>query len=217
MRVYVTVRSWGMRLICSCVSTTMASVPGVLVTSSPCARFPNSFPKARDHVCDRTGSVRSFLYLVIDSPVTGCMTGAQKCSHVHGMAWDEGRVAYVWMAMALSAAVEYRRGDRRAILGERRRSLLGSSGATLLAGWAGGVAVIMGAVGLAMGALVGGELLRVVRKWMRGAVRVISGAVGLVDVGQLAMRPPFVGCHGRVAGSYPGVAAGAFPVNLRIA
>ena len=72
----------------------MESVPGVLVTLSPWARLPNSLPKARDHVCARIGSVTSFLYFVIDSPVLGCMTGAQKCSHVHGMAWDVGRGAY---------------------------------------------------------------------------------------------------------------------------
>lgn len=71
----------------------MESVPGVLVTLSPCVRFPNCFPNAWDHVCDRIGLFKSFLYLVIDSPVMGCMTGAQKCSHVHGMAWDVGNDA----------------------------------------------------------------------------------------------------------------------------
>ena len=48
------------------------------------------------------------------------MTGAQKCSHVHGMAWVVGIACSGWMARVLSAAWEYVRGVSSAILGERR-------------------------------------------------------------------------------------------------
>ena len=44
------------------------SVPGVSVTLSPCTRFPNSLPKARDHTCLVIGSAMSLLYFVMDSP-----------------------------------------------------------------------------------------------------------------------------------------------------
>ena len=118
----------------------MESVPGVLVTLSPWARLPNSLPNARDHVCARIGSLTSFLYFVMDSPVWGCITGAQKCSHVHGMACEVGRGAYDWMAIALSAACEYRRGVSRAIRGERR----GLSGGCM-----------SGVAGVALGSIVG--------------------------------------------------------------
>lgn len=91
MRVYMTVQLCRMHRICLCVSTKMESVPGVLMSLLPCTRFPNSFPNVQDHVCASIGSFRSFLYFVIDLPVTGCMTGAQKCSHIHGIAWDVGR------------------------------------------------------------------------------------------------------------------------------
>jgi len=136
------------------------------VRSSPCARFPNSFPKARDHVCVRMGSVTSFLYFVIDSPVLGCTTGAQKCSHVHGMACDVGSGAWVWIAIALSAAVEYSRGVSRAIRGERRGSIVGcKSGSGVVcrstsAGAVAGMSVLRRLVGAAVGAG-GGMLLRV--------------------------------------------------------
>lgn len=120
MRVYVIVRSLGIARICSCVMTNMESVPLVLVTSSPWARFPNSFPNARDHVYDVSGSLASVLYFVIDAPVTGCMTGAQKCSQHHGMSCDAGLGANLWMAIAERAAFEYRRGESRAILGDLR-------------------------------------------------------------------------------------------------
>ena len=222
MRVYVTVRSCGMRWICWCVSTKIESIPGVLVRLSPCARFPNSFPNARDHVCARIGSFTSFLYLVIGSPVLGCITGAQKCSHTQGMACDVGRGAYDLMAMALSAAVEYSRGESRAILGERRSSSGGC--------WTGVVELAMGPLvaaetaesvgGIVVGAGVGaggGVLLRVCLLWMRGAVCVILGAVGLADVSSLSCRPPFEGCHGRVAGSIPGASVGGLPLNAWIA
>ena len=145
----------------------MESVPGVLVTWSPWARLPNSLPNARDHVCARIGSLTSVLYLVMDSPVWGCITGAQKCSHVHGMACEVGRGAYVWMAMALSAACEYRRGVSSAIRGERR----GSSGGCR-SGVVGVVCSIVGAlvvngcalivVGVGVGSM-GGVLWRVCR------------------------------------------------------
>ena len=138
--------------------TKIESVPGVLVTLSPWARFPNSFPKARDHVVAVIGSSMSFLYLVIDSPVTGCMTGAQKCSHNHGMAWDVVRGAYVWRAIADSAAWEYSRGVRRAMRGDRR----GSTAACVSVGSSVGVGPTVGA-GVTLGSHVGGSLFRVSR------------------------------------------------------
>ena len=64
----------------------MELVPGVFVASSPCAKFLDSLLKARDRVCVMSGSVTSFLYFVMDSPMVGWMTGAQKCLHVHGIA-----------------------------------------------------------------------------------------------------------------------------------
>ena len=39
----------------------MESVPGVFVSASPCARFPNSFPKAFAQVVAVRGSAISFL------------------------------------------------------------------------------------------------------------------------------------------------------------
>lgn len=66
------------------------------------------------------------------------------------------------MAMALSAAVAYSRGVSRAILGERRSSLLGSCGIVLV-GWAMGSIAVAGAEGGPMGAPVGGVLLHVCR------------------------------------------------------
>ena len=48
------------------------------------------------------------------------MTGAQKCSHVHGITWLLGIWCRGWIAMVLSAAWEYVRGVRSAIRGERR-------------------------------------------------------------------------------------------------
>ena len=71
MRVYVTVRSLGIHRIWSWVMTKIESVPGVLVAASPWARLPNSFPNARDHMRLVMGSSINFLYLVMDSPVTG--------------------------------------------------------------------------------------------------------------------------------------------------
>lgn len=52
---------------------------------------------------------------------------------------------------------------------------------------------------------------------MRGALRVMCGAVGFDDVGPLEVRSPFEGCHGRVAGSCPGVSVGDLPVNFLMA
>jgi hypothetical protein len=70
--VYVTVRLCGMRLICLWVITTIESIPGVLVTFlSPWARFPNSFPRSRARTVLVIGSVMSFLYFVMDLPLTG--------------------------------------------------------------------------------------------------------------------------------------------------
>lgn len=57
----------------------MVLVPGVAVRSSPCAKFPNSLPKARIHVLRRCSSWMSVLYLSMETPVVGWMTGAQKC------------------------------------------------------------------------------------------------------------------------------------------
>lgn len=105
------------------------------------------------------------------------------------MARVVGRGAYVWMEMALSAAFEYSLGVSRAIRGERRGlpcgcssvavgMVLGSAvGATVGNGWAPGTVV-----GAVVGAS-GGVLRHVCRWWMHGAVRVMSGAVGLDDVG----------------------------------
>ena len=118
--------------------------------------------------------------------------------------------------MALSAAVEYRRGMSRTIRGERRSLLLGSCG-TVVLGWVMGSIVGLVAVGSTIGALVGGVLLRVCRACMRGAVCAMSGAVGCDDVGLLMRASPFEGCHGSVVGLYPGVSVGALPVNFLIA
>ena len=149
----------------------------------------------------------------MDSPVWGCITGAQKCSHGQGLACE------VWMEMALSAACEYSRGVSSAIRGERRGSPCGCSsgvvgmslgstvGATVGRGWA------LGAVVGAVAGISGGVLRRVCRWWTRGAVRVISGAVGLDDVGVVRSLAPFEGSHGRDVGSRS-VSGGGFPVNF---
>ena len=52
-----------------------------------------------------------------------------------------------------------------------------------------------------LGASTGGMLFRVWRKCMRGVLRVMSGAVGLDDVGMTLEWPPFEGAHGKVDGS----------------
>jgi hypothetical protein len=152
----VTVQLLGMRWICSWVMTKIESVPGVLVTLSPWERFPNSFPKAHDHVVAVIGSSMRFLYLVIDSPVMGCMTGAQTCLHVHGMAWDVVRGAYVWMAIADRAALEYSRGVRRAMRGDLR----GANVSSVSVGSSKGAGLV---VGVTMGSLVGVTLFRICR------------------------------------------------------
>ena len=90
------------------------------------------------------------------------MTGAQKCSHVHGMACELGRGAYVWMRTAARAAFEYSRGDCSAIRGNLR----GTDVVCMVAGsFVGGVASVgfVSAVGISMGVLVGGTLFRVWR------------------------------------------------------
>jgi len=119
------------------------------------------------------GSSINFLYLVIDSPVTGWMTGAQKCLHNHGMAWDVVGGAYVWSAIADSAAWEYSRGVRRAMRGDLRGAVavcvsVGSSvgvdasvGKKLVVGVASvGKSLV---VGVPLGSHVGGTLCRVNR------------------------------------------------------
>ena len=100
--------------------TNIESVPGVFVVASPWARLPNSFPNARDHIRCVIGSSINFLYLVMDSPVTGCMTGAQKCSLNCGMACDVGIWAYRWLLSAARAAFEYNLGACIAIRDDLR-------------------------------------------------------------------------------------------------
>jgi hypothetical protein len=56
------------------------SVPFVFVCVSPCARFPNSFPKAVVQVSRKIGSLTSFWYRVMVAPVIGWITGLAKCS-----------------------------------------------------------------------------------------------------------------------------------------
>ncbi len=102
----------------------------------------------------------SFLYLVMDSPVTGWMTGAQKCLHNHGIAWDVVRGAYVWMRSAFRAACVYSRGVRSAMRGDLR----GAVGSGVLVGSSVGVGASVGAgsvVGGVVGPHVGGRLFRV--------------------------------------------------------
>lgn len=94
------------------------------------------------------------------------MTGAQKCSHVHGMACEFGSGAYVWMRSAARAAFEYSRGDCNAILGDLRGAVVSCSLVCSLVGsFIGGGASIGGgrAVGVPVGVLVGGTLFRVCR------------------------------------------------------
>ena len=138
------------------------SVPSVLVAASPWARLPNSFPNARDHIRLVMGSSINFLYLVMDSPVTGCMTGAQKCSHNHGMACDVGIGAYIWLLSAARAAFEYNLGDCIAISGDLRGvdASCAPVGSSVGGGASGGAGVD---VGVTMGSLVGGMLFRMCR------------------------------------------------------
>ena len=111
------------------------------------------------------------------------MTGAQKCSHVNGMAcelgsgayiWmhsaaraalmacELGSGAYVWMHSAARAAFVYSRGNCSAILGDLR----GSAASCSLVGSSIGGSGIAGTglvVGVSVGVLIGGTLLRVWR------------------------------------------------------
>ena len=48
--------------------------------SSPCAKFPRSFPRAVLHVSFVTGYLDKVWYFEIVSPETGWTTGAQECS-----------------------------------------------------------------------------------------------------------------------------------------
>ena len=84
------------------------------------------------------------------------MTGAQKCSHVHGMACEVGLGAYVWMRIAARAALEYNLGDCNAIRGDLRG---GGATCSLVGSSVGGGSV----VGAAMGMVVCGVLFRVSR------------------------------------------------------
>ena len=72
--------SSGICFISSCDITKIQFVPFVFGLLSPCAILPNYFPKAVVHTSLVTGSLANFRYCVIVSPVTGCTTGAQKCS-----------------------------------------------------------------------------------------------------------------------------------------
>ena len=141
--------------------TNIESVPGVLVAASPWARLPNSFPNARDHIRRVIGSSINFLYLVMDSPVTGCMTGAQKCSLNCGMACDVGIWAYRWLLSAARAAFEYNLGACIAIRGDLRGVDASCAPVGSVGGGASGGAGVD--VGVTMGSLVGGMLFRVCR------------------------------------------------------
>ena len=80
MLAYVTTRSVGICFILSCDKMNMESVPFVFVYWLPCARFPNSLPKAVVQVSLKIGSLTSFWYLVMVAPVIGWITGLAKCS-----------------------------------------------------------------------------------------------------------------------------------------
>ena len=217
MRVYVMVLSRGMLRMASCPRTYIEFVPGVLVTVSPCAKFPNSFPNARAQISRRSGSACNLLYLAMDSPVTGWMTGAQKCSQVHGMAWVLGCGTRGWRASAMSAAAEYWRGDNKAIRADRRGSggwSCGGRGCNVrVVGMAVGAGLGVGSgVGSGVGVVVGGELWRVCRWCIRGALRRMCLAVGFVDVSPFESAdggPPFAG-HGSEVTSPVGSLVGLF-------
>ena len=105
-----------------------------------------------------------------------------------------------------------------------RGDLRGSSEGSVVASVVCVVGIVMGSVvGISAGTgsfemdvRVGGSLVRVCRRCMPAAVRVIYGAVGLVDVG-ICAGSPFEFGHGSVARSYVGVSVGRAPVNLRMA
>lgn len=73
------------------MQTKIESIPGMFVASLPCARLPNSFPNVLLYVCASSGSLTIFLSFVIDSLVSGWMSGALKWSPV------PGRI--VWLGM----------------------------------------------------------------------------------------------------------------------
>jgi hypothetical protein len=126
------------------------------------------------------------------------------------------------MLSAVSAALQYGLGVKRAM----RDDLRGATGASDGSGWGGAVVVgarmgTGGGAGIGIGGGVctcgddvGGKLLRVCRGWMRGAVRVMWGAVGLDDVGLI--MSPFEVPQGIVVGSYVGLFVGAVCVILRM-
>jgi len=156
----------------------------------------------------------------MDSPVTGCMTGAQKCSHVHEIACDVGLGAYVWVRSAESAALEYNLGDCNAIRGDLRGGAASCSPVGPSVGGGSSVGVV---VGVAMGMLVGGMLFCVCHRCTHGAALVMCGAVRFDEVGACGCSPfdvacsPFDAGHGRVAGSYVGVLVGGAPVYFLMA
>ncbi len=81
------------------------------------------------------------------------MTGAQKCSHNHGIAWDVVHGAYVWMRSAFRAACEYRRGVRSAMCGNLR----GAMGSCVFVGSSVGVGTSVGTSGV-LGAVLGSHV-----------------------------------------------------------
>ena len=112
--------------------------------------------------------------------MTGWVTGAQKCSHVLGLAWQSGWVLCGCVAIAESAAAEYWRGDRSASCGDLQRSDCGGTGGSGVVDCAvgGAIGAIMGAN---LGGVAGGLFVCVRLRCTRGAVHRMCLAVGLVD------------------------------------
>ena len=77
---YVTALPRRMLVFSLCDMTKMELVPFVPVFISPCAIRPTSLCNPVSHISLRSGSFANFLYYLIVSPMTGCTTGAEKCS-----------------------------------------------------------------------------------------------------------------------------------------
>ncbi len=79
------------------------------------------------------------------------------------MACEFGRGAYVWMRSVARAAFEYSRGDCSAILGNLRGADASGSPGSLVGSFVGGGGIVGAGfvVGVSVGVLVGGTLLRV--------------------------------------------------------
>ena len=148
----------------------------------------------------------SVVYLSMDSPVTGWITGAQKCV----VSMSGGIVS------AAMAALEYSLGVIRANRGERRG--VGGVSDVVVGTSIGGHGAREGCVGAAVGVTVGGMLARVCRPWRRGAARATRGVVGLVDVGWCTavsgVTSPFEVGHGSVSSSYGPVEGAPFLVSV---